>query len=337
MKLLITFGLFILMPFTALFAQNQPEPLAGQMEEMFKTDPFSVGILLQSTANFSLEDDSFNGGRGFGIGATRLSIDGSIDQNYTYKLQLDFRNSPSVMDALAGYRFSDEFGLRAGMQKPFLSADLDPNPGATEFISRARLVGAMLNTREIGVTGMGNAGAANYRLGIYNGNGRSFANDNKFFYTARIGFRPEINTGTVDVGVNLGYNRTELENVGGSGVISDGDRAIYGAFVKYDSDEWFGTAEFLQSRFDRAIDGQEETITGFYITAGNHVTERSDLLVRWDHLDYDIIDNSSELIVLGWNHQATRLISFQVNGLARVGDDTADNQYGVAANFQFQF
>lgn len=337
MKIATTIALFCMMPLTALYAQTAPEPLSDQMEEILKTDPFSVGILLQSTANFSLEDDNFNGGRRFGLGATRLSFGGTVDQNYTYKLQLDFRNTPSVMDANVGYIFSDEFQLRAGMQKPFLSADLDPNPGDTEFISRARLVGAMLNTREVGVTGLGNAGDVNYRFGIYNGTGRSVVNDNNFFYTARVGFAPELNEGELNIGVNLGYNRTEFEPVGNTGQVSSGDRAIYGAFAKYDSEKIFGTLEVLRSEFERANDGLDETITGFYLTVGSHITEKSDLLVRLDHLSFDVVDSSSELLVFGWNYQATRLISFQVNGLARIGDDNLDNQYGLAGNFQFQF
>lgn len=341
MKLAITTGLLFLFPFTALLAQNtppEPEPLRDQMKELLKTEPFNVGVLLETTANFSLEDDNFNGGRGFGLGTARLSAGGRTDQNFSYKLQMDFRSSPSVVDAQMSYHFSDDFQLRTGMQKPFLSADLDPNPGVTDFLNRARLVGAMLNTREVGVTGIGNAGNVNYRLGIYNGTGRSVSNDNKFFYTARAEYKQETDNGGLAVGANLGYNQTENESVGNTGQVSAGDRAIYGAYAKYETDAgWFGTAEFLQTTFDRTSDGQEETVTGYYVTLGNKISDKSEVLVRWDHLQTDVTDTSSELLVFGWTHYATSLVSFKVNALARVGDDIQDDQFGIAGGFQFQF
>src|SRR5690554_5764153 len=112
MKLAITTGLLFLFPFTALLAQNtppEPETLRDQMKELLKTEPFNVGVLLETTANFSLEDDNFNGGRGFGLGTARLSAGGRTDQNFSYKLQMDFRSSPSVVDAQMSYHFSDDF------------------------------------------------------------------------------------------------------------------------------------------------------------------------------------------------------------------------------------
>lgn len=107
-------------------------------------------------------------------------------------------------------------------------------------MNRVRQVGAMMNSREIGLTLLGGSGGLNYRFGMYNGTGRSRENDNRFLYTSRLGYT------------------------------------------------------------------------------------------------FDLPGDASELITIGWNHQATRLISFAVNGLARFSED-ADDQFGLSRTMQFQF
>ncbi|MCC5940408.1 MAG: hypothetical protein JJU37_02620 [Balneolaceae bacterium] len=319
-----------------LFAQQQ-EPMADRLEERFKTDIFSLGILLQSEGYFSFNDDNFNGGRKFDIGATRLDVRGNVDNGFLYRFQLDFRRQTSVLDAQVGYRFSDTMRIIGGAFKPFLSADLDPNPGDTDFMNRARQVGTMMNSREIGLTLLGEPGKFNYRFGMYNGTGLTRSNDNRFMYTARLGYTADLNGGTLELGFNGAYDETRMNSVGNTGLVSMGDRVLYGGFIKLDTPAIFGTAEILQTKFDaQNFGGNEETITGFYATLGSNVSDKDQLLVRWDYLDFDLRGDSSDLITFGWNHQATRLISFQLNFLALLEDDE-DTQFGVSGVMQFQF
>ncbi|MFU8859441.1 MAG: hypothetical protein ACNA8K_03360 [Cyclonatronaceae bacterium] len=58
--------------------------------------------------------------------------------------------------------------------------------------------------------------------------------------------------------------------------------------------------------------------------------------MRWDHLEFDLRGDWSELITLGSNHQATSLISFQVNLLMQATKN-ADDRFGVSAVMQYQF
>jgi hypothetical protein len=337
MKKVFTLGLILIFAPAILHAQQQ-EPLADQFEERFKSETFSLGILLQSLALFSFEDDDFNGGRKFDLGATRLDFRGRVDGNFVYRLQLDFRRQTSVFDAQVGYLFSDNFRVIAGAFKPYLSAELDPAPGNTDFINRARLVGTMMNSREIGVTALGESNGFYYRFGMYNGTGLSRSNDNRFMYTVRLGYETEVNGGALGVGFNGAINQTRMESVGNTGLTSLGDRNLYGAFIRYDGDVVFGTLELLQTRFEALqFNGNEETITGFYGTIGTRISQKDELLARWDRLDFDLRGDSSDLFTFGWNHQATRLISFQLNLLMQFDSDDDENRMGVAGNFQFQF
>lgn len=328
--LLFTFGMFI-----PRYAQSQDsEPLTEQMRDLLKSDPFNVSLLLQSTANFSLKDDNFNGGKNFGLGATRLKLSGKADGGYDYNLQLDFRRSTSVFDASIGYRYSDGFRLEAGLQKPDIGLDLQPNPGNTDFINRARLIGVILNRRELGVSASGRFDQFDYTVSVFNGTGRSLSNDDNFMFAAKGAFTVDLeNDGSLYIGVNGALNGTEGENI--SGLITQGDRLIYGAFVDYKSDSWFGAAELLMTTFESNQLSDDETITGAYVTFGNNVTQKDQLLARWDYISYDIVDDSSNLFILGWNHQATSVISFQVNALAQFDDN--EEYFGLSGNFQYQF
>lgn len=107
MKKLIILFLLIMFSSAVLNAQNQDEPFVNDMRDRLKSEPFNVGILLQSTANFSFDDDNFLGGRGFGIGVSRLRLNGLVDQNFSYNFQMEFSRNRSLIDLALGYHHSE--------------------------------------------------------------------------------------------------------------------------------------------------------------------------------------------------------------------------------------
>ena len=336
-------------------SDSRSEPLADQLRERFKSEPFSLGILLQTQGTFSFEDTDFNGGRAWDLGSTRIDFRGTVDRNFTYRVRVYFLSQQQSIDARVGYRFSDYLQVLAGAYKPHLSRELDPSPANLDFVRRARLVGAMMNTLEIGASVLGETGPLQYRFGMYNGSGVAGVtaiaeqNDNRFLYTGRLALVLEPSGGhELELGVNGAYNGSRDEDVGNTGLTSRGGRILYGVYASYDGSRFFGTAEFMQSRFEVAgagsgeEDGQpeivipEETITGMYTSLGVRVAERHALLVRWDYLGFDWRGDTSDRILLGWNYDPTTLVSFRVNALADFSDH-AGTQFGLSGVFQYHF
>lgn len=336
---ILTISLTILL-MTLVTAQFQPlnaqdnEPLTEEMRGFLKSEAFNVGFLLQSEALFTLEENNILGEDGFGLGPTRLRFDGMSDGGFSYEMDFELRRSPTIWDASIGYRSSDAFGIETGMHKADIGLDLQPGPGKIDFIDRARLISLMTNRREVGVSATGQFDQFDYTVGVYNGTGRNLQNDGNLMYLLKGGYTFEFdNGGSLYVVANGAYNGTVGESIGI--LTTEGDRLVYGGYVDYESDSWFGAAELLLTSFESIQLTEKETITGAYITLGNHITEKDELLARWDYIGYDLLDTNSSLYILGWNHQFTSVMSFQVNALAQF--EESEEYFGLQGNLQYEF
>jgi len=319
--------------FQQLNAQDN-EPLTEQMRDLLKSDAFNVGFLLQSEALFTLDENNILGEDGFGLGPTRLRFDGQSDGGFAYEMDLELRRSPSLWDASIYYKSSEEFEIEAGMHKADIGLDLQPGPGKIDFIDRARLINVMTNRREVGISARGQFDQFDYTVGVYNGTGRNLNNDGNLMYLLKAGYTLEFdNGGELYVVANGAYNGTVGESIGN--LTTEGDRLVYGGYIDYESDSWFGAAELLMTSFDSIQLTDEETITGAYITLGNKVTEKDELLARWDYIGYDQLGSDSSLYILGWNHQFTTVMSFQLNALAQFEGN--EEYFGLQGNLQYEF
>lgn len=318
---------------TEVLAQSD-EPLTNEMRDLLKSDAFNVGFLIQSEALFTVDEDNVLGETGFGLGPTRLRFDGNTDGGFAYEMDLELRRSPSLWDASIYYRSSDAFELEAGMHKADIGLDLQPGPGKIDFIDRARLINVLTNRREVGVSAKGQFDQFDYTVGVYNGTGRSLQNDGNLMYLLKAGYTFELdNGGVLYVVANGAYNGTVGESIGD--LTTEGDRLVYGGYIDYESDSWFGAAELLMSSFESIQLTDEETITGAYVTVGNKVTEKDELLGRWDYIGYDLLNTDSSLFILGWNHQFTSVMSLQINALAQF--ENSEEYFGLQGNLQYEF
>jgi hypothetical protein len=313
------------------------ESRATQLRSLVKSDVFSMGAVVRAESHFWLDNENEPGGRRFDLGATRLDFRGRLDDNFSYRLHLDLRQNPSLMNAEFGYRYAQNHRVVVGAFKPYTSTDLDPSPNETDFHGRARLVGTMMNNRELGITLLGDFGNLQYRVGMYNGTRLTRQNDDRFMYTLRLSYSAELGENTLTVGINSFLNQTRNVNVGNTGLTSTGDRVLYGGYFRYQAERFFVTAEASQTRFDAAqLAGAEETINGFFGTVGYHVSELNEVLIRLDRIQFDVRDTESNLLLVGLNHRPNPLVKIQLNALTRL-DGTAYENFGVISVFQVAF
>jgi len=317
---------------------GQQEPLTDRLLSLTKSEPFQVTALVVSTLHFSFEDTDFRGGRTFGVQHARLGVGGVLDAGFHYRFQMEFAREPNLLDAYLGYRFSDRLNVRAGAQKPQISAELLPSPAAIDFLDRARLVGAQLRSREVGLNFFGELSDYHYDLGIYNGTGLAQNVDNRFLVTGRLARGFALGDGAaVTAGTNVAFAECFAAACGLAGLAGDGTRISLGADVRYESERWILAAEVLGTQLEVVhpiID--EEEILGFHLTGGYKTSPNTRVLGRWDRLEFREQGPANNLLLLGFEHQMTRLMAFQLNLVALLDGD-ADNQVGLSAGWEFVF
>lgn len=337
----LTFVLFfIISSFTSANSQSKTDSLDQKIIDATQREYVNLEVLLQGVGLFSFEDTDFNGGRSFDLGVARLGVNGKLDNNFDYRIQLGFTNNPVLLDAYIGYTVNDFLHIRAGSQKPLTSADQIPSPGDTDFIDRSRLVGTVYKRREIGVAFLGDIGKFHYNAGIYNGSGVSTNNDNNFFLRSRIAYNHTMeNSRSLVVAVNSAYSQTENETLGNNtSIILDGERYSIGGDIDFDAGVWFAKAEFLYTEFEALLLAVRPDVTSSYATLGYRPVSGSEYLLRWERIDFDASDNipDNSRFIFGLNRQLTQLMSYQVNLIYQFNDDLIDNQFGAAFNLQFQ-
>jgi hypothetical protein len=328
----------LLVPSPLEARQQDPSPLTDQLLALTKSDPFQITALITAAGHFSSEDDDFRGGRTFSVDNARLGVGGILDGGFDYRFQFEFAREPNLLDAYVGYSFSERASLRVGAQKPQISAELLPSPAGTDFMDRARLVGAQLRAREVGVSLFGDLEGLRYDLGLYNGTGLAGNVDNRFLFTGRVAHDFGGAEGVpLTAGVNVAYGRCQAAQCGLSGFTGNGSRRTLGGDARYESDRWVFAGEVLSTTMEVvAPTFDEERILGYYLTGGYKLSDQTVLLARWDRLEYREMDQANSLIVLGLDHGLTRLMTLQVN-LVTLVDGDADNQTGLSAGLQFVF
>jgi len=333
-QIVLCFMLFIFP--ASLFAQVIESENESYFDK-FKSEELNVGALLQAGGVFSLYNDGFNGGRKYDLKAARLYMHGEMDSKLSYRFKLDFGEQVSVLEAHVGYQLARQIRIAVGAFKPYLSRDLDADLGDLEFINRARHTSAMMNRREIGMTLIGDHRFINYRFGVYNGTGLSRINDDYFLYTSQLAFGVNIHETRLNLGVSGALNMSQNVFVGDTELISADAQYLYGGFLEVKSTYFLTKFEFLQTRFNALnLQGREEIINGFYATAGVNLGHKHQLLARIDHLGFNLLNQASERVLLGWNSDVTDQLSLRLNLLAQFNHERPE-QYGVESVLQFQF
>ena len=231
-------------------------------------------------------------------------------KDLTYELQLNWADSVNVLeDAVVNYDFTKgrkEFQFKAGQYKvPFGRQELTSS-GSQQFVDRSTVSNTFARGRDIGVQVWGTplAGKLDWRVGAFNGNGRTVSrNDNdKLQQNARVTFQPfgdvkysECDFDSTDKPLFAIAGQWESNNRHGATTSNDIDREIVGGDVVFKFKGFFLFGELFEATDDPETGGDVD-LGGFNVQAGYFIVRNKfEIAARFSELDpNDKINNNEQ-------------------------------------------
>ena len=289
MKKLVLIASALLLSLAA-FAQSNETPEYGYKQTGFASTPKFGGYII---GGYKYSDkEGANGGPGFNCRLIRLYVDGSIYNDFKYRIQLQMNGqNPHVKDFFIEWAKYKEFSVKMGQFKRAFTFENPMNPwdvGVGDFSLLVqkmagmgdRLGEANMGGRDQGIQVQGDLFPINndsyrllhYQLGLYNGQGINLADAN----------RAKDIIGTVQIqpiqGLKLGVFGWKGNWVNANKVELKRERISAG--LNYDLNNWTVRAEYAT-----AIAGEKEqsgAADALYVTAGIPFKPWFKLYLKWD-------------------------------------------------------
>lgn len=308
--ILVIFTIGFLSPLPA-----QETPRYDEFAAAFKKESFSIGALLQVVGDAQSQRTA-PGQNGFSIANLRLKFYGKLDGGFSYFLQTSHLNVPSILlDAFMSYVIIDHVSIDAGLMKAPFSKEYLTSAADIDFVNRSQGVSALKLGRQAGIQAKGEMGAGmvKYRAGIFNGNTGSAGNDNSdFLFAGRASLFPlaESKSNTLEIGINGGRSFDKsviIQSVRFSGV-----RTIAGGDIRWTTEKILFSCEYVTTEFN-FTGGGTRTPEGYQVTGGYMITEKSQLLLRYDSYRSHGLGTDSDLFIAGFNLWPTNVTGLQIN------------------------
>ena len=288
-------------------AQDNEKPEYGYKQTGFASTPKFGGYIIGGYKYSDLE--GAHGGPGFNCRLIRLYVDGSIFNDFKYRIQLQMNGqNPHVKDFYIEWAKDKEFSVKMGQFKRAFTFENPMNPwdvgvGDFSFLVQKmagmgdRLGEANMGGRDQGLQIQGDLFPINndsyrllhYQLGVYNGQGINLADANRakdLIGTIQIQPIKGLKLGVfawkgnwvksesallVDSTGSFAYNET---------ITTELKRERISAGLNYDVNNWTVRAEWAT-----AIAGEKEqsgAADALYVTAGIPFTDWFKLYLKWD-------------------------------------------------------
>jgi len=232
---------------------DKPEKDKPKLSDYIKLSGFAQAMY---QANLSNEGELID--NNFSLRRVRLSVEGTLFQGLTYKIQGDFTRKPMLVDAYLKYKVCDEFAIQIGQFKTPFSIESPINPVNLEIFDYGEAIQGLVGYkdvcgvgslgRDLGIMAMGSLfpikgdegikyHVVEYSLGVFNGNGANEKdNNNRKDIVGRLNIHPGLKALTLSGSLYLGkYKTAEAE----------GTRNRWAAGAQYDDGNFIIRAEYL--------------------------------------------------------------------------------------------
>ena len=265
----------------------------------------------------------------FRIRRARLSFAGKIAENEKagiadYRLQVDFAESPKIVDAWVRYRPFSQLGLQVGQFKiPLSIENSEYAPLKLEFIDYSLVVQRLVKMSSNDVTGISSAGRdcgaqlyggfveregfhlLNYNLAIFNGNGINSKKDNNRSkdFVGRLMVCPLRDL------VIAGYYQYGEGNFGEKRSVK---YERYGGGVAYNGSHAFVRSEYIRGNTGTLLSEGAYASAGWKFHTAN--AGSGSLGARFDYFDENIRTSTREFnYTIGATYQPWRYLRLQLN------------------------
>ncbi|MEE9430313.1 MAG: porin [Melioribacteraceae bacterium] len=279
--------LFVLLGTTILFAQDKPNVNVR------------IGGTVQAMVSYAETNQDTNQ-LGFGIRRARLRAYSSFSKKMKGYMQMEL-TSPKLLDFQIDYLFSDNIKVRVGRFKPagVLGGGLTSH-SKIDIVERARIgqewgnrtIGS--DTRDYGISALGNFGDFNYFLSLHNGDGAT----NIKATQKKAG---KLLNGSVAMSGLFTYKPKAIKglNIGGYYGIGNSFFNDYNSFSGHIY--WEPKPIRVKAEYIAIVDknnSTDVTTNGYYVMGAYGITKSIELLARYENYDPNTgINNLDETFI----------------------------------------
>lgn len=338
---------------------NAQEP-EKQIDRTPKISGFVQGhYQLDADKDFTLKSNTLRMRR------VRMSVDGNLSQNVSYKIQGDWVCSPILVDAYIKIKACPEFAVQVGQFKTPFTLESPINPLNLEIFDYGETVKALSGYddvcgvgkqgRDIGVMATGslfkledqNFSLIDYSIGVFNGNGINVIdNNNRKDIVGRLEFHPWMKGITL---TGSYYYGKYFDNI-------DLKRNRYSFGAQYSDNDLMFRTEYVGGETGKPVaDGQNEleellyseslfNSNGFYAVAGYWFHFGSEAhpqkimpVVRVEQLTKDTdANNDVTYYTVGINYWPWKSVNFKLD-YSYVQHENSDDAHRFAAILSYKF
>lgn len=331
----------ILLPLTMLIFSTslltaQEEPLFEKLQKNFQTKYFNVGFLFQGVFDHQFER-TFPGNNGFSLANVRLIFSGELDRGYGYYVQTNFVASRILLDARFFYKVAPYLIFDIGQFKVPFGTEYLISESAIDFVNRAQNV-SLVPGRQIGLQVRGDliCDKLTYKAGIFNGNGTAAnGNDNRdFMYVGRLEFKNQLSE-CGHSSLKIAVNAATSNDLVPAPIFSQ-KRHFAGGDFRLTLHNLMVSGEYIYQQM-KQTNYPSINHRGYHITAGYMVSDKIQLLGRWDSLIPEkSLFTKSNYVILGCNIWPTKATEFQINYIVDT-EQSGVKKHQVLINSQLAF
>lgn len=318
--------------------QGQETSQPGTIQSYLETGEFEWLAMIQFHAYATPYENATFASNQFRVAQSRLGLKGTFADGYGFQLQYNASANPGIQGINIYKTFwNNRAEIRVGNMKMLPNLDFFPSPAKDDFIGRNIGSNYFLGGPDIGIRGRVSHGPMKLWLGIYNGEGRSANQDEKFLSVGR--FQVEAKRWGVDMKVGtfaqIGYSdqvRIGLKRM----FLVDGYRQSMGVDTRLEAKKWFFAAEGIHSQLDLVVDKGVEFTSGF-VTLGYTPSTVNTFAVRWQRMDRVPATTLKHDATLGYKRALNEVIAVQVNVIGYMNADFAFEESELRLNVQLAF